>query len=54
LYLPAKFTSVGIRSRRTELTEAQCDVIARIGLIEMRDLCKAGQTAFLDAPEAIA
>jgi hypothetical protein len=40
--------------RRTDLAEARCDVIARIGMIEMRDLREACQTAFLDAREAIA
>ena len=39
---------------QNRLAEAQCDVIARIGMIEMRDLREACQTAFLDAREAIA
>jgi hypothetical protein len=42
--------------RRTELTEAQCDLIARIGTIEIEigDLRGACKTAYLDAPEVIA
>ena len=39
---------------QNELTEAQSDVIARIGMIEMRDRREACQTGFLHAPEAIA